>query len=102
MKENQILVMIKRPGQEPEIEPLFDNTLEAFQEAVGGYIETYPVEPGCICICNEEGKLLGLPYNVTIRGEDLVGTLVFCGTKGPEVSSLKAVHIPMLRDLLEV
>lgn len=35
MKENQILVCIKEPGEEPRIEPLFDNTLEAFQKAVG-------------------------------------------------------------------
>ena len=40
MKENQILVIIKEPGKDPVVEPLFDNTLEAFQEAVGGYIET--------------------------------------------------------------
>ena len=40
MKENQILVIIKEPGKDPVVEPLFDNTLEAFQEAIGGYIET--------------------------------------------------------------
>ena len=40
MKEKQILVVIKEPGKPPRVEPLFENTLEAFQKAVGGYIET--------------------------------------------------------------
>lgn len=43
MKENQIMVIIKEPGKEPYIEPLFENTLEAFQTAVGGYIETVTI-----------------------------------------------------------
>lgn len=36
MKENQILVVIKEPGKEARVEPLFENTLKAFQKAVGG------------------------------------------------------------------
>lgn len=40
MKEKQILVIRKEPGKLAEVEPLFENTLEAFQAAVGGYIET--------------------------------------------------------------
>lgn len=42
--------------------------LAFLQSAVGGYIETVPFwetygdEP-CLAFCNEEGKLLGLPYN---------------------------------------
>lgn len=40
MKEKQILVVIKEPGKPPRVEPLFENTLEAFQKAVGGDIET--------------------------------------------------------------
>lgn len=39
MGENQILVAIKKPGELPGLEPLFKNSLEAFQKAVGGYIE---------------------------------------------------------------
>lgn len=43
MKEKQILAVVKEPGQSPRVEPLFDNTLEAFQQAVGGYIETVTI-----------------------------------------------------------
>ena len=96
MKENQILVIIKEPGKDPVVEPLFDNTLEAFQEAVGGYIETYPLAEGVCIICNEDGKLLGLPYNMSIFREDFVGTLVAVGTKGEEFASLKASQVPAL------
>lgn len=32
MRENQILVVIKEPGKESRIEPLFDNTLKAKAE----------------------------------------------------------------------
>lgn len=35
MGENQILVAIKKPGELPGLEPLFENSLEAFQKAVG-------------------------------------------------------------------
>lgn len=40
MRERQITIIKKEPGKMPELVPLFENTLEAMQEAVGGYIET--------------------------------------------------------------
>lgn len=100
MKENQILVVIKEPGKVPVVEPLFDNTLKAFQKAVGGYIETVTITPEIVIICNEEGKLRGLPYNVTIGREDFVGTIVVAGVKEDEFSSVRAAAIPLIRSLL--
>ncbi len=100
MKENQILVVIKEAGLEPRVEPLFENTLEAFQEAVGGYIETFTLAPEIIVICNEEGKLKRLPYNVTINYEDFVGTIIVAGVKNDEFASLRAAAIPLVRSLL--
>lgn len=96
LKENQILVIIKEPGREARLEPLFDNTLEAFQEAVGGYIEVVTFAQGCCLICNEEGRLHHLPYNVTFLGHDFVGTVLVVGVKGDEFCSLKASWIPTL------
>lgn len=78
MRENQIMVMIKRPGEPAEVEPLFDNTLEAFQAAVDGYIEAVTLTPQIVILCNEEGKIKGLPYNVTIGREHFAGTIIFC------------------------
>lgn len=100
MKENQIMVMIKQPGKAPELDPLFPNTLEAFQEAVGGYIETVTLSPEIVIICNEEGKPKGLPYNVTIGHEDFVGTILVAGVKEDEFVSLRAAAIPFVRSLL--
>lgn len=100
MKEKQIMVMIKRPGEAPELDPLFDNDLKAFQEAVGGYIETFTLTPEIVVVCNEEGKLKRLPYNVTISREDFVGTIVVAGITEDEFTSLRAAAVPLVRALL--
>lgn len=100
MKENQILVVIKEPGQPPQVEPLFSNTLEAFQQAVGGYIECATITNDLVIICNEEGRLQRLPFNVGILGRGFVGTVVAAGVKGDEFASIKAQHIPLVLKLL--
>lgn len=100
LKENQILVVIKEPGQAPKVEPLFDNTLEAFQEAVGGYIETVTIAEDLVIICNEEGRLRGLPFNVNVCGIGFVGTVIAAGVKGDEFASLKSRHVPSVMRLL--
>lgn len=41
-----------------------EKSLEAYQNAVGGYIEVvYPFSDSVGIVCNEEGKSLGLPPN---------------------------------------
>ena len=41
-----------------------DSDLESLQHEVGGYIEAmYPDEDPVALVCNEEGKLEGLPLN---------------------------------------
>lgn len=84
----------------PRVEPMFDNDLKAFQEAVGGYIETVTVATDLVIICNKEGRLQGLPWNCTVFGVDFVGTIVVAGVKGEEFASLKASVVPtVLRSL---
>lgn len=100
MKERQILVIIKNPGEPPHVEPLFDNTLESFQHAVGGHIETVTFASDAVLIVNEEGRLHGLPYNCSFCGLDIVGPVVAVGTKGDEFASLKAASIPMIMNAL--
>ena len=100
LKENQILVVIKEPGQAPRVEPLFENTLEAFQEAVDGYIEAVTIAEDVVIICNEEGRLRGLPFNVNVCGIGFVGTIVAVGVKGDEFASLKSRHVPSVMRLL--
>lgn len=63
------------PGEIREIE----NTLEAFQEIVGGYIETFTFSQDVTLIINEDGRLLGLPVNRDFCGHRFVGPMVFVG-----------------------
>lgn len=100
MSERQILVVIKRPGEDPVVEPLFDNTLEAFQSEVGGLIETVTLAEDLVLVCNEEGRILKLPYNGKVFGVDFYGTVIAVGVKGDEFSSLKASCVPMMLRML--
>jgi hypothetical protein len=102
MGERQIMVVIKEPGKPARVDPLFDNTLESFQKAVGGYIECVEFGYGmsAVLVCNEEGKLRGLPFNVRIGFDDIVGAVVVCGVRGDEFASLKASAIPKVLDCL--
>ena len=76
-------VIAKNPG-EPFREMEVDNTLEALQAFVQGYIETVTLFTDMCIICNEEGAIRGLPYNVTIMGYPFVGPILFVGTKEDE------------------
>ena len=100
-KEAQILAIVKEPGKPARVEPLFENTLQAFQEAVGGYIETVTLCTDLVLIVNEEGRLRGLPFNTTVCGLDLVGTVMAVGIKGAEFASLKAQYVPTILRLLD-
>ena len=100
MKEKQILVCIKEPGKEAAVEPLFDNTLEAFQKAVGGYIETLTVSEDLVLIFNEEGRLRGLPFNEVILGEPFVGTVIVAGVKRDEFASVKGSCVSAVLKML--
>lgn len=55
-----------------------DNTLEAMQEIVGGYIEVVPLSDRLLVVCNEEGKLMGLPP-VAITAINGKATDYLCG-----------------------
>ena len=99
-REAQILICVKYPGDEPRVEPLFDNTLEAFQNEVGGYIEVVTLCSDLVLICNEEGRTKGLPYNTTICGCQFYGPVLAVGTRGYEFSSLKAHTVPMVLQLM--
>lgn len=86
MIEN-IRILLKRPGESAVfVEPA--NDLKALQHLVGGYIETVTIADRVVVICNEEGRLQGLPYNVTIWDYDFVGTILIAGVKGDEFSDL--------------
>ena len=92
-------MIIKEPGKAPVVEPLFDNDLKAFQKAVGGYIETVTFGE-LVVICNEEGRLKGLPHNTVIGGVDFCGTILAAGVKGEEFASVRASVVPTVLRML--
>lgn len=66
MEEIIVGLMIK-PGEHPQ-KVVLEPGLKHLQEAVGGYIEVvYPYKDKVGIICNEEGKLDGLPLNRALR-----------------------------------
>ena len=71
-------IVVKEPGQEPEIREVKKLGLETFQGLVGGYIENVYLENGLILVANEEGLLIGLPAN--IRNPHPFVTLPIVGT----------------------
>ena len=79
----KIYVITKRPGC-PARHVWMSNSLEAFQRAVGGYIEAVSLATDAVIVCNEEGRLMGLEPNCSICGVNFVGDLVLCGVKGEE------------------
>lgn len=77
------------------------NTLENLQRTVGGYIETVTISTDAVIICNEEGKLLGLPHNCRFCGCDFVGTLIIVGIDKDEFCSLSDEVIKLLKPCIK-
>ncbi len=73
----QLKGLLVKPNKLPE-EITFDNSLEKKQELVEGYIEyAYSDEfPDVAFICNEEGKINGLPYNRDIGHDIIAGNFI--------------------------
>ena len=86
--KDKISVLRKAPGKAPErIE--IENTLEALQWEVGGYIEAVTLPgKGAVVICDEEGRLKGKPANCRVCGILFVGTILIAGVDGEEFTDV--------------
>ena len=83
----KIKVIIKEPGEAARVDEI-PNTLENLQKAVGGCIETVTVADDLVLVCDEEGWIKDLPYNVTLFGHQFFGTLLVAGVRGDEFASV--------------
>ena len=92
-------VIYKSPGCAPEPRDI-PNTLEELQAAVGGYIETVTFASDAVVICNEEGRLQGLPHNCTFLGVDYVGPILIFGRAGDEFTDLDPEAMGLLLRVL--
>ena len=73
-------ILVAEPGKAPEVKEI-DGSLESMQKIVGGYIEAiYPFDDPIALVCNDEGKINGLPPNRILI--DKTGDVldIICGT----------------------
>lgn len=90
-----MIVIRKQPDKFPEVINV-ENTLEALQEQVGGYIETVTFATDACFICDEEGRLKDKPYNVELLGVPFFGTVLVVGVNGEEFAELTSGQIGQL------
>ena len=92
---NKIDILVVEPCEAPR--PIqVEDTLEAFQQIVGG-----PIEAGCylpqrvMLICNGEGKNMKLMpnrENPTDSGDFIAGTFLLCGFEEEHFTSLTSAQ----------
>ena len=82
-------VLIIEPEKAPR-EAEIGSDLKSMQDIVGGYIEAiYPYDDPVTLVCNEEGKLIGLPLNRKIEDFDIIaGNFFICGLSEDSFASL--------------
>ena len=95
----KIKIIVKDPGNIPHYEWTADE-LKKYQDIVGGYIEMVALTSDFAIICNEEGRLMDLPYNCEIAGIDFVGTIIGVGINGEEFADVP-VSLADFREYIE-
>lgn len=97
----EISVVLCEPGKLARAATI-EASLERYQKIVGGYIEAYyPFEEPVCIVCNEEGKITGLPLNRAVyadpnRGEMLdiiAGTFFVCDCSGENFGGLSSEQL---------
>lgn len=78
-------VVLVEPNKSARVEDI-DDSYESLSDIVGGYIEAiYPFDENVALVCNEEGKLMGLPFNRALKNTKgkvvdlLMGTFFIAG-----------------------
>ena len=100
-------VLVIEPHKPPY--PLeMDGTLAAMKNLVGGTIQAvYPFEESIALICNDEGKLLGLPLNRALYHQEtgelydvIAGTFFLCGAP-PDADHFTSLTAEQLEKYLQ-
>lgn len=86
--------IVKCPVDGPAVISFIDNTLEAMQKLVGGYIEVVSQGDYAI-ICNEEGRIKGLKPNPS--RPTFVGDIFFVGVNDDKFESLGVAEANVIR-----
>ena len=88
-------VIIKKPYKKP-IYCDIPNELDALQEIVRGYVEAVAITPDFVVLCNEEGRIDGMPHCWEVGGIDFCGPVILCGVDGPEFAD-----VPFSKELID-
>ena len=106
MSDSTLKILVVEPMKPCEVREIPD-TLEAMQQIVGGCIESVSFEREAI-ICNENGKLLDLPFNRPLLDESglipldiLQGTFFIAGVSGESFVSLTDEQIQRYKNLYD-
>lgn len=97
-KQNTIEVLLVKPGKKAEIISMGCD-LKSMQQTVEGYIQSlYFTHDPVVIVCNDEGKLNGLPLNRAIFDEKgkmtdiIAGTFFVCGINEDNFASLPQAY----------
>ena len=78
MSKQKTIKVIKVPVGEKAYVKEISTGLKSLQLEVGGYIQSlYPFEDEVSLICNDEGKLMGLPLNRALRLNGMAGNEIY-------------------------
>ena len=95
-------ILYKKPGEAPEIREV-ENDLKPLQDLVGGYIETVKVGD-VVIICNEEGKVKGLPINFLVNAngyiDAIVGPAIFCRSNKWDFTDIRDEDVEAIKNLM--
>lgn len=73
-------ILLVEPEKVPEVKEI-NGELRTMQELVDGMIQAvYPFDDPVALVCNDEGKLLGLPGNRALRDQQGKPYDIICGT----------------------
>ena len=99
MSEDQIRVVLLEPNRMAKAAEI-ESSLEAMQRVVQGDIQAiYPFEEEVCIVCNEEGKIDGLPLNRALYDENheiydiIAGPAFICDCSGESFGSLSDEQI---------
>lgn len=98
---NKIRILIVEPNKEP-YQKKIQNTLRDLQNIVNGYIEVLQLEHNVDIICNEEGKINGLPLNKVVDYDIIAGTFIIAGNKKSETISLSRKQIKKYKEMFKL
>ena len=92
---------MKKVGMNPEVIEI-NEELEVYQELVGGWIEVFPFLYDTLCVCNEEGKILGLPQNFIFYNDSICGDVFFVSQDGDDFGELTDEQIEILMTIFNL